>query len=68
MGVAFDATIVSVRADTPEAAPTARRLQFADPAIAAGIDAARLAGARVINISLGGSQPGPALMAAISGR
>ena len=31
---------------------------FFDPAIAAGIDAARMAGAKVINLSLGGSAPG----------
>src|SRR6185369_13906522 len=33
--------------------------------IAAGIDAARLAGAKVINLSLGGSSPGTTLLAAM---
>src|SRR5205085_7356029 len=36
-----------------------------DTAIAAGVDAARIAGARVINMSLGGSPPGQSLTAAI---
>ena len=39
--------------------------QFYDTAIASGIDAARQAGVRVINLSLGGSQPGTALLAAM---
>ena len=48
-------------------APTTRDLRdrqdgckFFDDAIAAGIDAARVAGAKVINLSLGGSAPGAA--------
>ncbi|MGE5561966.1 MAG: S8 family peptidase [Bacillota bacterium] len=58
MGVAFEATIVSERADDPGSCATKDGCAFFDPAIADGIDAARLAGAKVINLSLGGSQPG----------
>ena len=60
MGVAFDATIVSERADDPAPAPQRTAAPSSTTAIAAGIDAARLAGAKVINLSLGGSQPGSA--------
>lgn len=68
-GVAFDATIVSLRADSPgSCAQTGEDegCQFTDSAIAQGVDAARLAGARVINLSLGGSAPNSTLMAALS--
>jgi len=66
MGVAFDATIVSERADQPGSCAQTDGCQFFDPAIAAGIDAARNAGAKVINLSLGGSPPGTQLLNAIS--
>src|SRR5207253_11492596 len=62
MGVAFDATIVSERADQPGSCSGTDGCQFFDGAIAAGIDAARLAGAKVINMSLGGSPPGNQLL------
>jgi hypothetical protein len=65
MGVAFNATIVSERADDPGSCATKDGCSFYDPAIAAGIDAARLAGAKVINLSLGGSAPGTDLLAAL---
>jgi hypothetical protein len=65
MGVAWDATIVSERADTPGSCTSKDGCSFDDNAIAAGIDAARTAGARVINLSLGGSQPGTLLLAAM---
>jgi hypothetical protein len=68
MGVAFDATIVSERADSPGSCATTGTdggCKFFDDAIAAGIDAARLAGARVINMSLGGDPPGNLLLAAM---
>ena len=65
MGVAFNATIVSERADQPGSCSGTNGCQFFDPAIAAGIDAARTAGARVINLSLGGSSPGSQLLAAM---
>ena len=67
-GVAFDATILSFRADSPgscaDTSPDGG-CSFGDSAIAAGIDAARLAGARVINMSLGGGTPGSGLIAAV---
>jgi hypothetical protein len=65
MGVAFDATIVSERADQPGSCTGKDGCTFYDDAIAAGIDAARLAGAKVINLSLGGSEPGPTLLVAM---
>jgi hypothetical protein len=70
-GVAFNSTIVALRADDPGSCATPKTdtgggCNFFDSAIAAGIDAARLAGARVINLSLGGSAPGTLLLNAIS--
>ena len=69
-GVAFNSTIIALRADDPGscATPTTDTgggCSFFDDAIAAGIDAARVAGARVINLSLGGSAPGTTLLAAM---
>ena len=63
--MAFDATIVSERADQPGSCATTDGCNFFDAAIAAGIDAARSPGAKVINLSLGGSTPGPSLLAAM---
>ena len=55
-GVAFDASLGVFRADTPGSCGTdpmtAQACQFSTDAIANGVDAARLAGARVINLSL----------------
>ena len=65
MGVAFDATIVSERADSPDSCSGKDGCQFFDSAISAGIDAARTAGVRVINLSLGGSTPGNQLLSAM---
>ena len=68
LGVAFDATIVSERADSPgSCADTSADggCNFFDNAIAAGIDDARVAGVKVINLSLGGSSPGSMLLAAM---
>ncbi|TPG15749.1 peptidase S8 [Sphingomonas oligophenolica] len=70
-GVAFDATLVVLRADTPGSCAAASAgsndsgCSFDTDAIARGVDAARTAGARVINLSLGGSAMPPALAAAI---
>ncbi|MES2754989.1 MAG: S8 family peptidase [Pseudomonadota bacterium] len=58
-GVAFDATIVALRADTPGTCAADDPdddddgCTFRDSSIARGIDAATAAGARVINMSLG---------------
>jgi hypothetical protein len=65
LGVAFDATIISERADSPGSCASADGCEFFDGAIAAGIDDARLAGAKVINLSLGGSPPGNTLLLAM---
>ena len=68
MGVAFDATILSFRADTPGSCTTTGEKEgckFNDSAIAQGIDAARAAGAKVVNLSLGGSGPGTSAMQAM---
>ncbi|MEO7814773.1 MAG: S8 family peptidase [Sphingomicrobium sp.] len=64
-GVAFDATIVSLRADDPGSCATSDGCNFFDSAIAAGIDAATTAGVRVINLSLGGSAPNQTLLSAM---
>jgi hypothetical protein len=65
MGVAFDATIVSLRTDSAGTCASADDCAFTDSSIAAGVDAARLAGAKVINMSLGGSPPNSTLFNAI---
>ena len=64
-GVAFDAIIVSLRADKPGTCSSKDGCAFYDDAIAKGIDAAREAGAKVINLSLGGSTPSSLLLAAM---
>lgn len=68
-GVAFDSTIISMRADTPGTCALTGKDQgctFSDASIALGIDAAREAGARIINMSLGGDPPNQSLMEAMS--
>ncbi|MES2136504.1 MAG: S8 family peptidase [Pseudomonadota bacterium] len=65
MGVAFAATIISERADNPGSCSNKAGCTFYDDGIAAGIDAAVAAGAKVINLSLGGSTPGATLLAAM---
>lgn len=69
-GVAFGAMLAAMRADTPGscASTTATKdgCTFGDNAIATGIDQAVAAGARVINLSLGGSAPNARLANAMS--
>ncbi len=72
-GVAFDASLIVLRADQPGSCATqdtgtdSTGCQFPTSAIARGLDAARSAGARVVNISLGGSSAmPPGLVAAIN--
>ncbi len=60
-GVAFNSSLVVIRADKPGTCATEGQgedagCEFYDSAIAAGIDTARQAGAKVINISLGGEE------------
>jgi subtilisin family serine protease len=66
-GVAFDSTLLVYRADTPGSCADTEGdgCSFSDYNIARGIDAAVLAGARVINLSLGGSAPGTSLLASM---
>ena len=71
-GVAFDATLVVIRADRPGTCATATTTddstsgcKFGSDAITKGVDAARVAGAKVINMSLGGTDMPASLTAAI---
>ena len=74
-GVSFDAELVVLRADEPgtcageDPDDPDSGCSFSDASIAEGLDAARLAGARVVNISLGSDTddgpPGTALTQAI---
>lgn len=71
MGIAFDATIVAVRTDEPGTCATfdptdaTTGCSFRDADIAEGVDLAVAAGAKVVNLSLGGSAPTFELTAAI---
>ena len=68
-GIAFNATLLALRTDTPGtcASATAGRdgCSHNDNAIAAALDAAVSARARVVNISLGGTPPNTRLRGAI---
>ncbi len=72
MGIAYNANLLVLRADRPGSCATEdpandeSGCQFAESAIAAGLDRAIAAGARVVNISLGGDDPpGATLRAAV---
>lgn len=69
-GIAFNATIIAARADTPGSCATSTGstdgCTFGDSAIARGIDLAANNGARVINLSLGGGGAGSAVVAAVN--
>lgn len=72
VGIAYDATIIAFRADQPgscdgfDPANPTTGCSFNDSDIARGVDLAVTAGARVINISLGGSTPTAVLRNALS--
>lgn len=71
VGIAYEATIQALRADSPGSCATPKvgdsgGCTFFDSAITLGVDRAISAGAKVINISLGGSPPNTALRAAIA--
>lgn len=72
MGIAYNATIQMLRADTPGSCATAdpkipdSGCDFKDTDIAAGVDRAVQAGAKVINLSLGGSAPSAAMIASVA--
>jgi len=63
IGVAFGATLAVFRADNGQCTGGC---SYTDNAIAAGLDAAVGANARVVNISLGGSSVGPTLRSAFN--
>ena len=71
VGIAYQATIQALRADSAGSCATPKvgdsgGCTFFDSAITTGVDRAIAAGAKVINISLGGSPPNSSLRAAIA--
>ena len=66
MGIAYNATVAMFRADTPGSCTSSSGCSFDDSAIASGITKAVAAGARVINLSLGGSTPSAAVTNAVT--
>ena len=72
LGIAFDATIQALRIDAPGSCATQTAsdpnsgCKFTDDSIAAGVNRAVDAGARVINLSIGGSNINANLRAAIA--
>ncbi len=65
MGVAWEAGIMMMRADSPGSCASSDGCTFFDSAITAGIDRAVQNGAKVINLSLGGSPPNNQLRNAV---
>jgi subtilisin family serine protease len=74
LGIAWDATIMALRTDTPgtctedggSSAPDTGGCQFDDPTIASAINYAVANGAKVINLSLGGDAPSAAVRNAVA--
>lgn len=71
VGIAHRATIMALRADRPGSCATQTDenldgCEFFDTDIARGVDAAVAAGARVVNISLGGGMPTGSLRSAVA--
>ena len=65
LGVAYNATVLALRTDDPGSCASSDGCQSFGTVLAQGVDHARQNGARVINLSLGGSPTGAALSAAI---
>lgn len=66
MGMAFNATIAAMRADSVGSCASLGGCTFDDTAIATGLNNAISAGAKVINLSLGGTAPSTAVTTAIA--
>lgn len=66
LGIAFDATIQVLRTDAPGTCAQSAGCKFTDDSIAAGVNRAIDAGARVINLSIGGSNINATLRSAIA--
>jgi hypothetical protein len=64
-GVAFNASVLAIKTDTVGSCATTGGCEFNSIDIANAVDYARTNGAKVINISLGGSSTGSTLNAAI---
>ena len=59
VGVAYQATILSIRTDTPGSCAATEGCTFSSSDIAAGVDYAISHGAKIINLSLGTATPTP---------
>jgi hypothetical protein len=64
-GIAWGATIMALRADSSASCGTTDGCKFSDSALAAAVDYARTSGAKVVNLSLGGSAANGLLAGAI---
>ncbi len=66
IGIAPQVTLAVMKADSPGSCADSDGCRFTDSAMANGVDAAIAAGARAINISLGGSAASTTLRSAVS--
>ncbi|MCB2072982.1 MAG: S8 family serine peptidase [Novosphingobium sp.] len=66
LGIAWEATIMALRADAPGSCASDDGCAFFDSDIAQGIDEAVQGGAKVINLSLGGSPPNQSVRNAVA--
>jgi subtilisin family serine protease len=64
-GIAWGATVMALRADTAGSCAATDGCKFSDTTLATAVDYARVNGAKVINLSLGGSSPNGQLSQAI---
>lgn len=67
MGIAWGSTILMARTDAVGSCNTSGGCEFPNSAIAAGINLAASNGAKVINLSLGGSAPSSSVIQAVAG-
>lgn len=65
-GIAWESTILAMRADQPGSCASVDGCAYADTDIARGIDRAVQGGAKVINLSLGGEAPGASVTNAVT--